>query len=74
MNNNTEEIYKQKENDDHDGEIKDKGIVVERLKSSTILPLYMTEEVQKMLYFIEELLQLMAWQWHGIFLLFMIEK
>ena len=44
---NTKEIYKQMENDEFDGEINDKELVVELLKFSTTPLLYMTEDIQK---------------------------
>ena len=59
------------ENDEFDGEINDKELVLKLLDFSTIPLLYMTEDIQKDIEFYEELLKLTVWQLQGVF---MIEK
>ena len=47
MNNNAKENYKQQKKDENDGEIDDKELVPEFLRTSTLLLLYMTEKIRK---------------------------
>ena len=51
MNNHTKEFQKQMGNDELDGEITDKELVLEFLKFSALPPLYMTEDSQRDNYF-----------------------
>ena len=67
---NTKKLKKQMENDEFDGEINDKELVLELLKFSTIPLLYMTEYLQKDIEFYQKAVIIdgmgVAWKVSGI--------
>ena len=68
MNNNTKDKSKQMENDELDGEMNDREIVLELIESSTARLLYMTEDIRKDIKFYRKAVKIngMAIAWDAL--------